>query len=98
MAEHVSMRFGRERKPQIIVGEKTRASKRRDDRDRAFRLHLRKHSAAADGCPGNALHRPGPTHGSHQIATQLSRPPIAAKPITYTIMSTPALTRAGMWS
>jgi hypothetical protein len=34
MAEHVSMRFGRERKPQIIVGKKMRASKWRDDRDR----------------------------------------------------------------
>jgi len=39
-----------------------------------FQAASSKHFAAADGCPGNTLHRSGPTDGNHDIAAQLSRP------------------------
>ena len=47
--------------------------------DCAFKLHLVEHFAAADGCPGNTLHRSGPTDGNHDIAARLSRPSLCGQ-------------------
>jgi hypothetical protein len=39
------------------------------DGDCPFRLHLRKHSVAANSCSGNSLYRTGSRDGRHELAT-----------------------------